>query len=43
MDRGRIILDFNEEEKKELTIEKLLQEFEKISGHKLSDDKMVFG
>jgi putative ABC transport system ATP-binding protein len=43
MDKGRIILDFNEEEKKELTIEKLLQEFEKISGHKLADDKMVFG
>jgi len=43
MDEGRIILDFSEEEKKQLTIEKLLQEFEKISGHKLADDKMVFG
>lgn len=43
MDKGRIILDYNEEEKKNLTIEKLLQEFEKISGHKLADDKIVFG
>jgi len=43
MDKGRIILDFNEEEKRSLTIEKLLAEFEKISGHKLADDKMVFG
>ncbi len=43
MDKGRIILDFNEEEKKNLTINKLLEEFEKISGHKLADDKIVFG
>lgn len=43
MDKGRIILDFDEEEKRSLTIEKLLAEFEKISGHKLADDKMVFG
>lgn len=43
MDKGRIILDYDEEAKKDLTIEKLLTEFEKISGHKLADDKIVFG
>lgn len=43
MDKGRIILDYDEAEKKDLTIEKLLTEFEKISGHKLADDKIVFG
>lgn len=43
MDQGRIILDYSEEEKKDLTIDRLLAEFEKISGHKLADDKLVFG
>jgi putative ABC transport system ATP-binding protein len=43
MDKGRIILDVNEERKKDLTIEQLLGEFEKISGSKLSDDRVVLG
>lgn len=43
MDKGRIILDVNEAKKKTLTIEELLGEFERISGHKLSDDRVVLG
>ncbi|PZE22802.1 ABC transporter ATP-binding protein [Paenibacillus xerothermodurans] len=43
MDKGRIILDVNEERKKDLTIEQLLGEFEKISGSKLADDRVVLG
>jgi putative ABC transport system ATP-binding protein len=43
MDKGRIILDVNEQRKKELTVELLLREFEQISGHKLADDRIVFG
>lgn len=43
MDKGRIIMDVTEEQKKDLTVEKLLGEFEKISGKKLADDRMVLG
>ncbi|GIO36017.1 ABC transporter ATP-binding protein [Paenibacillus antibioticophila] len=43
MDGGRIILDFNEERKSDLTTERLLGEFERISGHKLADDRVVLG
>jgi putative ABC transport system ATP-binding protein len=43
MNGGRIILDINEERKKELTVEQLLGEFEQISGHKLADDRIVLG
>jgi putative tryptophan/tyrosine transport system ATP-binding protein len=43
MDKGRIILDVDEERKKDLTVERLLGEFEQISGHKLADDRMVLG
>ncbi|CAM2880476.1 ABC transporter ATP-binding protein [Paenibacillus sediminis] len=43
MDKGRIILDVNEERKKNLTVEQLLGEFEQISGRKLADDRMVLG
>ncbi|UJF33477.1 ABC transporter ATP-binding protein [Paenibacillus hexagrammi] len=43
MDKGRIILDVNEERKKHLTVEQLLGEFEQISGSKLSDDRVVLG
>lgn len=43
MDKGRIILDVPEEQKKDLTVEKLLGEFEKISGKKLADDRIVLG
>lgn len=43
MDKGRIILNIDEERKKRLTVEQLLGEFEQISGHKLADDKLVLG
>jgi putative tryptophan/tyrosine transport system ATP-binding protein len=43
MDKGRIILDFSISEKKELTVERLLAEFERISGHKQADDRLVLG
>jgi putative ABC transport system ATP-binding protein len=43
MDKGRIILDINEERKKDLTVSQLLGEFERISGSKLSDDRIVLG
>lgn len=43
MDGGRIILDVNEETKRDLTMERLIGEFERISGHKLSDDRVVLG
>ncbi|GAB6931350.1 ABC transporter ATP-binding protein [Paenibacillus sp. JCM 10914] len=43
MDKGRIILDVDEDRKQSLTVEELLGEFEQISGHKLSDDRMVLG
>lgn len=43
MDGGKIILDFDETVKAELTMERLLGEFERISGHKLADDRVVLG
>ncbi|KKO53377.1 ABC transporter ATP-binding protein [Paenibacillus sp. DMB20] len=43
MDKGWIILDVSEERKKHLTVEQLLGEFEQISGHKLSDDRLMLG
>lgn len=43
MDRGRIILDINEQRKKDLTVAHLLGEFEQISGSKLTDDRVVLG
>ncbi|GIQ65835.1 hypothetical protein PACILC2_44030 [Paenibacillus cisolokensis] len=43
MDKGRIILDIEEEQKKHLTVERLLGEFERISGRKLADDRVVLG
>lgn len=43
MDKGRIILDIDEQRKKNLTVEELLGEFERVSGHKLTDDRVVLG
>jgi putative tryptophan/tyrosine transport system ATP-binding protein len=43
MDKGQIILDITEERKKDLTVEQLLGEFERVSGHKLADDRIVLG
>lgn len=43
MDKGKIILDIDEERKKDLTIERLMSEFEQISGTKMADDRVVLG
>jgi putative ABC transport system ATP-binding protein len=43
MDKGRIILDILQERKSSLTVSQLLGEFERISGHQLSDDRIVLG
>lgn len=43
MDKGRIILDVDAKQKKDLTVERLLGEFERISGRKLADDRVVLG
>lgn len=41
MDKGQIILEVNEEEKKNLTISKLMDEFQRIRGEKLTSDKAL--
>lgn len=41
MDKGQIIFETNETQKKELTVEKLLEEFQKIRGEKMSSDKAI--
>lgn len=41
MDKGRIILDVGAEEKRDLTVEKLMHKFEEIRGEKLADDRLV--
>ncbi|VEF48819.1 ABC transporter-like protein [Bacillus freudenreichii] len=41
MDKGQIILEVNEEKKKELTIEKLLAEFQRIRGEQFASDKAL--
>ena len=38
MDKGQIILEVEAEEKKQLTIEKLMAEFQRIRGEKLTSD-----
>lgn len=43
MDKGRIILEVNEDRKADLTVERLLGEFEQISGKKMADDRVVLG
>lgn len=43
MDKGRVIIDLEQERKKDITVAQLLGEFEKISGNKLSDDRIVLG
>lgn len=43
MDKGRIILNVDEDRKHGLTVERLLGEFEQISGKKLADDRIVLG
>lgn len=41
MDKGQIIFETNEEEKKDLTVDKLLEEFQKIRGEKMNSDKAI--
>lgn len=41
MDKGQIILQVEEEEKKSLTIEALLQEFQRIRGSQLTNDRAL--
>lgn len=41
MDKGQIIFQANREEKKQLTIEKLLAEFQRIRGEQMSSDRAM--
>jgi putative ABC transport system ATP-binding protein len=41
MDKGQIIFEANEQQKQNLTVEKLLEEFQKIRGEKMSSDKAM--
>ncbi|MDP4105838.1 MAG: ABC transporter ATP-binding protein [Bacillota bacterium] len=41
MDSGQIIFEVNEEEKKKLTIESLLQEFQRIRGSQMANDRAI--
>ena len=41
MHEGRIILDLKEEEKRSMTVGDLLEQFEKTSGRKLDNDRML--
>ena len=43
LDSGKIILDIKGNEKKQLTVEKLLNKFEKVSGEALMSDSMILG
>lgn len=43
MDKGKIILQVDEDRKGDLTVERLLGEFEAISGQKMADDRVVLG
>lgn len=43
MDAGQIIFDVDGEEKKDLTIEQLLEEFQRIRGKQLENDRAVLG
>ena len=41
MDKGQIILEVNEENKKHLTIEGLLMEFKRIRGVQMASDRAI--
>ncbi len=43
MNEGKVILDIKGEEKKHLTVEALLHEFEKVSGEEFASDKALLG
>ena len=41
MDKGQIILEVEEAEKEDLTIDKLMDEFQRIRGEKLTSDRTL--
>lgn len=41
MHEGKVILDLDAEQKKHMTVEDLLAQFEKVSGRELSNDRML--
>jgi putative tryptophan/tyrosine transport system ATP-binding protein len=43
MDKGNIILEVGPDQKKSLTIERLLKEFERLRGEKFASDRAVLG
>ncbi|MBO7697666.1 MAG: ABC transporter ATP-binding protein [Erysipelotrichaceae bacterium] len=43
LNNGKIILDIRGEEKKKLTVEKLLEKFEKASGEEFTNDAAILG
>ncbi|UTW69036.1 hypothetical protein KHA80_17830 [Anaerobacillus sp. HL2] len=43
MDKGQIILDVAGKEKQQLTIEKLLKEFQRIRGTGMASDRALLG
>ena len=43
LNNGKIILDIKGEEKKKLTVEKLLEKFEQASGEEFTNDAAILG
>lgn len=43
MDKGQVILDVSGKEKKQLTIDKLLKEFQRIRGMEMANDRALLG
>lgn len=43
MSDGKVVLDIKGEEKKKLTVEKLLHQFEVVSGEEFASDKAILG
>ncbi|GAB6100612.1 ABC transporter ATP-binding protein [Halanaerocella petrolearia] len=43
MDDGQIVLDIAGEERSKMTINDLLEQFNKVSGHRLTNDRMLLG
>ena len=43
MNDGKVVLDIKGEENKKLTVEKLLHQFEVVSGEEFASDKVILG
>lgn len=43
MNSGKIVLDISGEAKKKLTVEDLLEQFTKVSGNEIANDRMILG